>query len=144
MRRKLIEQLHTPPCLLTKLPAGLTTAVVSTIIDRDGYLSARLAGQCMTMTVADTNTQNITVHVYDSDCVTGTFTIFDSANATFGITGTYSASETGADSFDGVDVDLLGADRYIRVYLSVTGATTVTAMVSVTCILGDAITEPAV
>jgi hypothetical protein len=141
MRRKLIEQVIEKPCFLQKMSAGTTTAHVSSIIDREGYLSARIAGQAVSMTIADT--QEFDIYVYDGDCSTGTFTVFSSATATIAIQPSYSASETGASSWDGVDVDLIGADRYIKIYATVTGATTVTAMLSVACILGDGVIEPA-
>ena len=142
MRRKLIEQVIEKPCFLQKMSAGTTTAHVSSVIDREGYLSARIAGQAVSMTVADT--QEFDIYVYDADAITGTFTVFSSATATIAIQPSYSASETGASSWDGVDVDLIGADRYIKVYATVTGATTVTAILSVACLLGDGVIEPAV
>jgi len=136
MRRKLIEQVIEKACLCQKFSAGNTATATSDSVDREGYLSARIIGQTKSLTIGDT--QAFTFYVYDSSD-NSTFAIYDSANATFTMTPASSASV----SASGTDVDLAGANRYIKVYCSVTGATTVTAIVTVACILGDGIEEPA-
>jgi len=141
MRRKLIEQVIEKPCFLDVFSAGNTADLTGSVIDRKGFLSAYVACQARSMTIADT--QEFNIYVYDADATTGTFTVYNSATSTVAIQPSYSASETGASSYDGFAVDLVGADRYIRVYCTVTGATTVTAVVSASLILGDAVNEPA-
>jgi len=137
MRRKLIEQVIERACHIEFWSAGDTSQITSTAIDRQGFLSAHIVGQALSQTIA--NTQDFTFYVYDSDASTGTFSIYMSAVATFTVAPASSAVTTA----DGIDVDLSGADRYLKVYISVTGATTVTALVSAACILGDAVIEPA-
>lgn len=139
MKRKLIEQVVGKPTLITTMSAGATTAHASSVIDRKGYLSAYVYAQ---MDGSAGSTSTVSFYVYESDATTGTFTIYDSANATttLGI----SSSVTGS----GFDVDLIGADRYIKVYAkSLTSANTIdeTASVTVSVILGDrnAVDEPA-
>lgn len=136
MRRKLIEQVIDKACLLVSYSAAYTADATGNSIDRDGYLSARIACQCVGDTGADT--QEFTFYVYDSSD-NSTFAVHDSANATDSIAvGVATGIETA-----GFDVDLAGAKRYIKVYATVTGATTVTAFLTASCILGDAIEEPA-
>ena len=136
MRRKLIEQVIDKACLLVSYSAGNTATATGMSIDREGYLSARIAAQCVGDTGADT--QTFTLYVYDSSD-NSTFAIYDSANATDTIAvGVTTGIETG-----GFDVDLVGANRYIKVYGVVTGATTVTAFLTAACILGDGVNEPA-
>ncbi len=136
MRRKLIEQVIEKACLLDNYSAANTAALTGMSIDREGYLSARISGQCVGFTGADT--QTFTLYVYDSSD-NSTFAIYDSANATDTLAvGVSTGIETA-----GFDVDLAGANRYIKIYATVTGATTITAMVTVNCILGDAVEEPA-
>jgi hypothetical protein len=136
MRRKLIEQVIEKACLCQKFSAGNTATATSDSVDREGYLSARIIGQTKSLTIADT--QAFTFYVYDSSD-NSTFAIYDSANATDTIAvGVTTGIETG-----GFDVDLIGANRYIKVYAAVTGATTVTAFLTAACILGDGVNEPA-
>ena len=115
--------------------AGRTTALNTTSIDREGYLSAYVVGQAKGGTGSDT--QAFSFYVYDSSD-NSTFAIYDSANATSTVvpTGT-TATATG------FNVDLAGANRYIQIYTTVTGATTITATVTVSVVLGDAQIEPA-
>jgi hypothetical protein len=136
MRRKLIEQVIYKGALITAVSAGRTTALNTTTIDREGYLSAYVVGQAKGGTGADT--QEFSFYVYDSSD-NSTFAIYDSANAT----STVVPSLTTATA-TGFAVDLAGANRYIQVYATVTGATTITATISVACILGDGVVEPAV
>jgi len=135
MRRKLIEQVVYKGAMIKVVSGGATTSVATTSIDRKGYLSAYVVGEALGGTGADT--QTFTFYVYDSSD-NSTFAIYDSANAT----STVAPSLTTATA-TGFDVVLEGANRYIRIYATVTGATTITATVSVACILGDAVTEPA-
>lgn len=135
MRRKLIEQVVYKGAFIKTISAAATTAHASTSIDRKGYLSAYVVGQAIGGTGADTQVFNL--YVYDSSD-NSTFAIYDSANAT----STVAPSLTTATA-TAFDVDLAGANRYIRIYATVTGATTITATVSLSCILGDAVNEPA-
>lgn len=135
MRRKLIEQVIYSGAFIKSISAGATTAVASTSIDREGYLSAYIVGQALGGTGADT--QEFTFYVYDSSD-NSTFAIYDSANATESV-----APSLTTATCTGFNVDLAGANRYIRMYTTVTGATTITATVSMVCILGDGINEPA-
>lgn len=135
MRRKLIEQVLYAGAFIKTISAGATTAHASTSIDREGYLSAYVVGQALGGTGADT--QTYAFYVYDSSD-NSTFAIHDSANATSTVAPSLTTATATAFS-----VNLAGAKRYIRMYATVTGATTITATVSLTCILGDAVTEPA-
>jgi len=139
MRRKLIEQVieaknSSNYSMIETMSAGNTSAHASASFDREGYLSARIACQAKGNTGADT--QEFTFYVYDSSD-NSTYAIYDSANATVSIAPGSSAV------IDGFDVDLAGAKKYIKVYATVTGATTIAATVSAACILGDAVEEPA-
>jgi len=136
MRRKLIEQVIEKACLLVSYSAGNTATATGMSIDRETYLSARISGQCVGDTGADT--QTFTLYVYDSSD-NSTFAIYDSANAT----DTIAVGVTTGIETAGFDVDLSGAHRYIKVYAVVTGATTVTAFLTANCILGDGVEEPA-
>ena len=136
MRRKLIEQVIYKGALIKSISAGATTAHASTSIDRDGFLSAYVIGQALGGTGADT--QEYTFYVYDSSD-NSTFAVYDSANATESV-----APSLTTATATGFAVDLAGASRYIRVYATVTGATTITATVSAAVILGDAVVEPCV
>jgi len=134
MRRKLIEQVVDKACMLVTITGSATSAVMSSAIDREGYLSARVVIQGKA-TAGDTAI--ITITVYDSTDGTGTYTIYDSANATT----TYNV--TSSVTSKGFDVDLAGADRYIKIYATPASAVCTTTFTAV-CILGDAVTEPAV
>jgi len=134
MRRKLIEQVIEKACMLTTITGSSTTSNISSAVDREGYLSAHIAVQ-LKATAGDTT--NITVQVYDSTESTGTYTIYESANATVTVKATSSVTASG------FDVDLAGADRYIKVYATASSAVCTTTITAV-CILGDAVTEPAV
>ncbi len=133
MRRKLIEQVKEKACMITTISAAATTAHASSSIDREGYLSAYVVTQCKA-TAADTAA--ITFYVYDSSD-NSTFAIYDSANATC------SMNATAAVTANGFNVDLAGANRYIKVYATPAEATNTTATVTVAVILGDAVEEPA-
>ena len=135
MRRKLIEQVVYSGAFIKSVSAGRTTALESTSIDREGFLSAYIVAQALGGTGADT--QDFDFYVYDSSD-NSTFAIFDSANATSAV-----APSLTTATATGFAVDLAGANRYIRMYAQVTGATTITATVTMTCILGDAVNEPA-
>jgi hypothetical protein len=134
MRRKLIEQVIEKACFIGKITGSATSAVMSNVIDRDGYLSARVVVQTVA-TAGDTAV--ITINVYDAAESTGTYTVYDSANATVTINATSSVTA------DGFDVDLAGADRYIKVYATPESAVCTTTYTAV-CILGDAVNEPCV
>jgi hypothetical protein len=136
MRRKLTEQVVYDGAFIQSFSAASTTAHVSTSIDRTGFLSAYVVGQAIGGTGADT--QNFTFYVYDSSD-NSTFAVYDSANATSTVVPSLTTATATA-----FNVDLAGANQYIRVYATVTGATTITATVTVAVILGDADTEPAV
>lgn len=135
MRRKLIEQVVYSGAFIKTISAGATSAHASTSIDREGFLSAYVVGQALGGTGADTQTFDF--YVYDSSD-NSTFAIHDSANATKDLAPTLTTANV-----TGFAVDLAGAKRYIRLYAQVTGATTITATVSMACILGDAVIEPA-
>jgi hypothetical protein len=135
LRRKLIEQVVYDGAFIQSFAAGSSSAHVSTSIDRTGFLSAYIVAQAIGGTGADT--QEYTFYVYDSSD-DSTFAVYDSANAT----GSVAPSLTTATA-TGFAADLLGANRYIRVYATVTGATTITATVTISVILGDAVEEPA-
>ncbi|MDD5016539.1 MAG: hypothetical protein PHO15_00390 [Eubacteriales bacterium] len=136
MRRKLIEQVVYKGAMIQSFAATSSTAHVTTTVDRLGYLSAYVVAQAIGGTGADT--QEFNFYVYDSSD-NSTFAIYDSANATSSL-----APSLTTASATGFNVDLAGANRYFRVYATVTGATTITATVSVAVILGDAAIEPAV
>lgn len=138
MRRKLIEQVLGKATMYVTLSAGSTSAQASGSIDREGYLSAYVVGYGKA-TAADT--AQVTFYVYDSSD-NSTFAIYDSANATGGTNA--SAAVTSASDVAVFDVDLAGANRYIKVYATPDEATNTTAVYTATVILGDAINEPAV
>lgn len=135
-RRKLIEQVVHKGAFIKSFSAAATSAVVSTSIDRKGYLSAYVIGQALGGSGSDTQVFNF--YVYDSSD-NSTFAIHNSAS-----TSSVAPSVTTA-SVTGFNVDLAGANRYIRLYATVTGATTITATVSMSCVLGDrtSVDEPA-
>ena len=135
MRRKLIEQVIESACMIDTMSAAATTAHVSSSIDREGFLSAYFVCQTKTSTGNDTASP-ITFYVYDSSD-NSTFAVHESAVST--VTMNYSTSVTA----DGFNIDLAGAKRYIKAYATVTGATTISATITVACILGDAVEEPA-
>jgi hypothetical protein len=134
MRRKLIEQVIGKAGTIQSFSAAATTAHTSASIDREGYLSAYVA--CQALGGTGTDTQEFNFYVYDSSD-NSTFAIYDSANAT----GALAPTGTTA-SLTGFNVDLVGANRYIKVYATVTGATTITATISACVILGDGVNEP--
>ena len=135
MKRKLTEQVIYSGAFLKSYSAGGTSAVVSTSIDREGYQSAYVVAQALGGTGADTQTYSL--YIYDSSD-NSTFAIHDSANAT----STVAPSLTTATA-TGFAIDLAAAKRYIRMYAVASGATTITATISMACILGDGVTEPA-
>ena len=135
MRRKLIEQVVYSGAFIKTISAAATSAHASTSIDREGFLSAYIVGQALGGTGADT--QEFDLYIYDSSD-NSTFAIFDSANATSAVVPSLTTATATAFA-----VNLAGAKRYIRMYAQVTGATTITATVTMTCILGDAVNEPA-
>lgn len=142
-RRKLIEQVvsrNVADGLGQRFTAGATSAHVSLAVDRKGFLSAMIIGTAFSLSVADT--QPFTFVVEDN--TTTSATTF-SAYATATYSGYISAGTTSTDgTVDGFIIDLAGAERYIRVSMTATGATTVTAVVTSAIILGDAVIEPCV
>ena len=142
-RRKLIEQIvskNVADGLGQRFSAGGTSAHVSLHVDRKGFLSAMVIATAFSLSVADT--QPFTFVIQDNTTTdAATFSAFGTAT----YSGYISAGTTSTDgTVDGFAIDLAGAERYIRVSVTATGATTVTAVVTSAIILGDAINEPAV
>jgi hypothetical protein len=140
-RRKLIEQIvsrNVIDGLGQRFSAGATTAHVSLPVDRRGFLSAMVIGTAFSLSVADT--QPFTFVIQDSNLTdAATFSAFGTAT----YSGYISAGTTSTDgTVDGFIIDLAGAERYIRVSMTATGATTVTAVVTSAIILGDGVIEP--
>lgn len=142
-RSKLIEQVIKRPCLIDSISAAATSAHVSAIIDRNGFNTAYFVQQQRAFTASITSEKTVFT-LYEGDATTGTFTVVDSATNTMYTIPISSASLTASGGVNALTVNLVGLDRYIQVYLTTTGAGTVTSIVTVTCILGDAETEPAV
>jgi len=157
MRRKLIEQVVKRYGLVTSISAGATTAHVSAgagtgVIDRQGFLSAYFVQMHATET-AGLTTDSTVFTLYQSDdkstwtaVNTGTWTMQTYPAISAGGTAATTAAQLIVDGqiVDSLNVDLAECKRYLQIYLTSTGATTVTAIVSVTCVLGDAVNEPAV
>jgi 2-keto-3-deoxy-6-phosphogluconate aldolase len=157
MRRKLIEQVVKRYALVTSISAGATTAHVSAgagtgVIDRKGFLSAYFVQMHATET-AGLTTDSTVFTLYQCATRSGSFTAVNTGTWTMQTYPAQSAGGTAATTaaqlivdgqiVDDLYVDLSECERYLKVYLTPTGATTVTAMVSVTCVLGDAVNEPA-
>ena len=139
-RRKLIEQVITKYALNGEaISAGSTSAHVSAAIDRKGYQSLYIGLQQMGATGVLTS-QYTTVHVYEEATNTGTYTIKNSATDTISSTFTTSSAQT-----VGENVDLAGYKRYIKLYVTPSGAVSNTVTVSLAAILGDrtSVDEPA-
>lgn len=157
MRRKLIEQVVKRYGIVTHMSAGATSAHVSFgagtgVIDRKGFLSAYFVQMHTTETAAVT-TDSTVFTLYQSDdkstwtaVQTGTYTMQTYPAISAGGTAATTAAQLIVDGqiVDSLAVDLSGLKRYLQIYLTPTGACTVTAAVSVSCILGDAVIEPAV
>ena len=157
MRRKLIEQVVKRYGLVTSISAGATTAHVSAgagtgVIDRQGFLSAYFVQMHATET-AGLTTDSTVFTLYQSDdkstwtaVNTGTWTMQTYPAISAGGTAATTATQLIVDGqiAKSLDVDLIGLKRYLQIYLTPTGAVTATAIVSVTCVLGDAVNEPAV
>ncbi len=133
MKRKLIEQVIGKATQIDTISAAATTAHISSSVDREGFLSAHVVAQTKA-SAGDTAT--ITIHVYDSSD-NSTFAIFNSAinTTTVAITAVVTAAT--------FDVDLVGANRFIKVYSTPTDAISVTATITAAIVLGDAQIEPA-
>lgn len=142
-RSKLIEQVVKKTCSVEIMSAGATTAHTSAIIDRLGFNTAYFVQQQRAFTASLTSEKTVFT-LYEGDAATATFTIVDSATNTMYTIPNSSASLTAVSCVNALTVNLCGFDRYIQVYLTATGATTITSIVTVACILGDAETEPAV
>ena len=142
-RSKMIEQVIYRPCIMDYISAGATSAHVSAAISRDGFNTAYFVQQQRALTVGATSELTVFT-LYEADCSTGTFTVVDSATYTMNTIPISSASVTATSGHADLMVNLTGLDKYIKVYLTPTGAQTSTSMVTVTCTFGDAVTEPAV
>ena len=156
MRRKLIEQVVKRYGLVTVISAGATTAHVSAgagtgVIDRKGFLSAYFV-QMIACQTAGVTTDSTVFTLYQSDdkstwtaVNTGTWTMQTYPAQSAGGTAATTAAQLTIDELvvKSLDVDLSECKRYLQIYLTSTGATTVSAQVSVTCILGDGVNEPA-
>lgn len=136
MKKKLTEQVLGVATMVDYMSAASTTAHTSSSIDREGYLSAYVVCQVSSKT-SDT-TSPIDFYIYDSSD-NSTFAVYDSANATVSLTAISTSSTMKAFT-----VDLSGAHRYIMIYATVTGVTTVTSVISASVILGDGVIEPSV
>lgn len=157
MRRKLIEQVVKRYGIVTSISAGATSAHVSAgagtgVIDRKGFLSAYFVQMHGCHTAADTGDSTVFT-LYQSDdkstwtaVQTGVYTMQTRPAQSAGGTAATTAGQLVIDGqiADDLNIDLSGLKRYLQVYLTPTGACTVTAVVSVTCVLGDAVIEPAV
>lgn len=143
MRSKLIEQVIKRSCIIDSISAGATTAHVSAIIDRLGFNSAYFVQQQRPFTASITSEKTVFT-LYEGDVTTATFTIVDSATNTMYTIPIISTSVTASGAVNALNVSLAGFQRYIQVYLTTTGAGTITSVVTVSCILGDAVNEPAV
>lgn len=144
-RRKLINQVVTRVTgFAERVPGGTTTAQVGAIIDREqipmsaqGALSLLLTGASFSLSVADTSP--FTIVLYHSDLTdVATFSAFNTSLYSFTIAGSISTGAT----CNGNVWDIAGARRYLEIALTVTGATTVTSVVTVTATFGDAQVEP--
>lgn len=122
------------------ISAGSTTAHVSAAIDRSGYQSMHVSLQQIGATGVNT-AHYTTVHIYEEATNTGTYTIKNSATDTISSTFTISSANTVV----GLDVDLAGYAKYVKVYVTPSAAVSNTVTVSVAAILGDrtAVDEPA-
>jgi len=140
-RRKLIEQVVGKYCFNGEaVSAGSTSAHASAAIDRKGYQSMHVSLQQIGATGVNT-AHYTTVHIYEEATNTGTYTIKNSATDTISSTFTISSAATVA----GIDVDLAGYERYVKVYVTPSAAFSNTVTVSAAAILGDRISvdEPA-
>jgi len=155
MRSKLIEQVKARYGLVTVISAGLTAEHTSAgagsgVIDRKGFRSAYFVQMhgCLT---AGITTDSTVFTLYQSDdkstwtaVNTGTWTMQTYPAQSAGGTAATTAAQLVIDAliFDDLNTDLSECKRYLQIYLKPTGATTATAQVSVTCVLGDAVIEP--
>lgn len=157
MKRKLIEQVVKRYGLVTSISAAATTAHVSAaagtgVIDRQGFLSAYFV-QMHAIETAGLTTDSTVFTLYQCDdkstwtaVSTGTYTMQTYPAQSAGGTADTTAAQliVNGQVCKSLNVDLVGLKRYLQVRLTPTGQTTVTAIVSVTCVLGDAVNEPAV
>lgn len=151
MKSKLIEQV-TPKIAVFVISAGATTAHYSydedgvAYIDRLGYNNAFLKALTYTQT-AGLTTDSTVIIVQESPDGTN-WTAVDTATYSMQVYPAVSAGATAAASTshdlnnDTLVLPLSGLERYIRVVATPTGATTATAMVTVTVVLGDSNVEP--
>lgn len=157
MRRKLTEQVIKRYGLVTSISAGATTAHISAaggtgVIDRLGFMSAYFVQMHATET-AGLTTDSTVFTLYQCDTQSGSFTAVNTGTWTMQTYPAISAGGTAASTaaqlivdgqiVDDLNVDLSECKRYLQIRLTPTGACTATAIVSVTCILGDAVIEPA-
>lgn len=140
-RRKLIEQVVGRYALNGEaLSAGTTSAHVSAVIDRLSYQSMYIHLQQIGATGVNTG-HYTTVVVYDDNSSAGlTVSAFNTANFSISSTFTISTSQT-----VGKFVDLAGAERYLKLYITPSAALSNTVTVSLAAILGDrtSMDEPA-
>jgi hypothetical protein len=138
-RRKLIEQVIGKPVFNGEaLSAGSTSAHVSAVIDRQGYMSMYLYLQHFGAT-GQLTSQTTTITIYDDTASAGT-SVSAFNTASFSITlSTLSGNQTAGEF-----VDLAGAERYLKIYSTPSGALSNTVTVSLAAILGDGINEPSV
>ena len=142
LKSKMNEQLIAKATFTKHYTAAVTAGVTDgAAIDRQGYGGAfcvlSLGGFSATGTAA------VSVTLYTSDTatvtgtLTGTWTLYATANYSWSGFGTAVASASG------LYVDLAGAKRYIAPAVSMGALGAASANVTFTVILGDAINEPA-
>lgn len=137
-RRKLIEQVVGKYALNGEaLSAGSTSAHVSAVIDRAGYRSMYIHLQQIGAT-GQLTSQYTTVVVYD-DVASAMSNVSAYNTASFSISSTFTTSSA---QTAGEFVDLEGAERYLKLYITPSGALSNTVTVSLSAILGDAVIEP--
>jgi hypothetical protein len=138
-RRKLIEQVIGKYAFNGEaLSAGSTSAHVSSVLDRRGYSSMYLFAEHFGAT-GQLTSQTTTIVVYDDNSSAG-LTVSAYNTAAYSITlNAVSGTSTGA-----LFVDLAGAERYLKIYATSSGALSNTVTLSIAPILGDAVTEPAI
>lgn len=143
MKTKLTEQVVSRACISATVSSGRTTAEASVAIDRIGFNTAFFVAQALGTTGGTT----VTHLLYQTDVSTGTYSVVTSATITGSTSTTYtwtitpsSVSTIAAEKC----INLSGLKRFIKIYTTVTAATTAAFSHGVACILGDGIIEPAV
>jgi hypothetical protein len=132
-RRNLIDQALTKISYIGIMSAATTAQETGEGIDTKGAASAQL----FISTIANSgNNTAFHVYVYDSDTVSGTYTVYESSTYTLSVT------STAVVTSDTIDMDLLGAKRWLKAYISVTAATTTTSNVTAGFVLGDYDSNP--